>query len=575
MFFCECARILGLRFPVILRQIAVPVLDNAAFGQERFAVLTGVEIVFTHKIGVFLSHFFGPGVVHLQAELRVKPQSLDRFVIQVEDRLYRAGLERVVRAGTLFEVVEIQDRLLVAEVVGHIGIVEIAAVGVVGRQVGIDRAGVARRTGKRIGVGDVGGVFVLSHEHRSAETQVFQQVVVGLQREVQTLESRTFGRSLFVVITAREVVAGLVAAAREADAVLLVQGHAVNLLAPVGAVLPEGVDRRLRFGGERREIPAVDKRRTLTGFVQDAGHAAHVLHEIERSVRGQSQFKIDFLRSVHQIEFLQVGTVGYEERCRDVDARGLVAGTLPGGDDDDAVGRAGAVDGRCGGIFQHGDVLDVGGVETRNRHVVEVVDVVFRRPVRGYVVAFERHAVQYPQRVGVAVQGHRTADLDFAGGARGARCGSRGESCDRTREHLVDARHAVACDVRHLDVGDRRRELALLDALVSGHHNGVHLAFRCREVDREIAFTRNVEGLRLVAEVADHDFLDAHGQFEGEAPLFVSDGSLRVVILGLGLFGRNEDGGAHQRRTVGTVEDLPGDLPCLLRQREQGADQNE
>ena len=226
-------------------------------------------------------------------------------------------------------------------------------------------------------------------------------------------------------------------------------------------------------------------------------------------------------------------------------------------------------------VAAHGDVLDVGRVETCDRHVVEIIDVLFRRPVRGDVVAFERHAVQHPQRVGVAVQRHRTADLDLAGSARGARRGGRGQTCDRAREHFIDARHAVAGDVRHLDIGDRRSQLAFLNALIAGHHDGVHLAFRRREVDREVAFSRDVDGLCLVAEVADHDFLDAHGQFEGETPLFVDDGSLRVVVLGLSLFGRDEDGGAYQRRTVGAVEDLAGDLPGLLGQRQQRTDQDE
>ena len=253
----------------------------------------------------------------------------------------------------------------------------------------------------------------------------------------------------------------------------------------------------------------------------------------------------------------------------------LVAAAFLGGDDDDAVGCAGSVDGRCRGVFQDGDVLDVGRVETGDRHVVKVVDVFLRRPVRGDVVAFERHAVQHPQRIGVAVQRHRTADFNLAGSARSACCGGRCQTCDRTREHLVDARHAVACDVRHFDIGDRRGQLALLDALVTRYHDGVHLVVGRREVDREVAFSRNIQGLCFVTEVADHDFFDAYGQFESEASLFVGDGSLRVVILGLSLFGRDEDGGAYQRRTVGAVEDLAGDLPGLLRQCEQRTDQDE
>lgn len=294
------------------------------------------------------------------------------------------------------------------------------------------------------------------------------------------------------------------------------------------------------------------------GLAQNAGHAAHVGLEIEPSVGGQPQFEIDLLRSVHQVQFVEVGTVRYEERRRNVDARGLVAAAFLGGDDDDAVGCAGSVDGRCRGVFQDGDVLDVGRVETGDRHVVKVVDVFLRRPVRGDVVAFERHAVQHPQRIGVAVQRHRTADFNLAGSAGApvvgvdVRPAIEPESISST---LATPSRAMS---DHFDIGDRRGQLALLDALVTRYHDGVHLVVGRREVDREVAFSRNIQGLCFVTEVADHDFFDAYGQFESEASLFVGDGSLRVVILGLSLFGRDEDGGAYQRRTVGAVEDLAG-----------------
>ena len=570
----EVAGVFGLCFPGVLRHIAVPVLDDTSLGHIRNAVHTRLERVFTGEIGVFLGHFLGHRVIDLQAELGEDAQSLHRLVVEIEDGLHRPRFEHILRAGPLFEEIEVQHIVVIALIYAHVGVVDIAAVGIVGVQIGVHRAGVLRRVGENVRIREVGAVFVLSYEHRGAEAQVFQQVVVGFHREIQTLESRSDGCSLFVVVAAREIVAGLVAAARDAEAVLLVERHLINLLAPVGAVLAQGIDGGLRFGRKRCEA-AFSKRSPFVGLVQNAGYAAHVLPVVEPSVGGQCQFEIDLLRGVHQVQFVEVGTVGHEERRRNVDARGLVAAAFLGGDDDDAVGCAGSVDGRRRGVFQHGDVLDVGRVETRDRHVVEIIDVLFRRPVRGDVVAFERHAVQHPQRVGVAVQRHRTADLDLAGSARGARRGGRGQTCDRAREHFIDARHAVAGDVRHLDIGDRRSQLALLDALIAGHHDGVHLAFRRREVDRKVAFSRDVDGLCLVAEVADHDFLDAHGQFESETPLFVDDGSLRVVVLGLSLFGRDEDGGAYQRRTVGAVEDLAGDLPGLLGQCQQRTDQDE
>ena len=243
----EGPRILGLRFPVVLRHIAVPVLDHAAFGHVAYAIDNGVAGVFTGEIGVLLSHLLGHRVIDLQSELGVEAQPLHRLVVEVEDRLDRPCLERVLRVVQLLEVVVVQH-VAVPLTGRHVGIVEIAAVGVVGRQIGVHHAGVARGVGKDVRVRNVGVVLVLSHEYRCAEAEVFQQVVIGLQREVQTLEARADSRSLLIVIAAREVVAGLVAAARDAETVLLVERHLINFLAPVGPVLTQGVDCCLRFG---------------------------------------------------------------------------------------------------------------------------------------------------------------------------------------------------------------------------------------------------------------------------------------------------------------------------------------
>lgn len=166
------------------------------------------------------------------------------------------------------------------------------------------------------------------------------------------------------------------------------------------------------------------------------------------------------------------------------------------------------------------------------------------------------HAVEHPQRVGVAVQRHGASDLDLAGRARSARGG-------------VDTRPAIEPESISSTLATPSR--AMSDILTEeidevslrfsmrwypGHHHGVHLVVRRREVDREIALARNIEGPGFVAEVADHDFPDACGQFEGEASLLVGDCSLRIVVFGLGLLGCDEDGCSHERRSVGAVEHL-------------------
>lgn len=55
----EDARILGLRLPGVLREIAVPVLDHAAFGQVLDTAYTRVIGIFAGEEGVFLRHLLG------------------------------------------------------------------------------------------------------------------------------------------------------------------------------------------------------------------------------------------------------------------------------------------------------------------------------------------------------------------------------------------------------------------------------------------------------------------------------------------------------------------------------------
>ena len=72
--------------------------------------------------------------------------------------------------------------------------------------------------------------------------------------------------------------------------------------------------------------------------------------------------ELHVLGSVHHARS-RVHDVGNAVLRRDAHGGLLLHLTLLGGDDDDTVGGAGTVDGRGGGIFQYGQVGDVGGVQ--------------------------------------------------------------------------------------------------------------------------------------------------------------------------------------------------------------------
>ena len=117
----------------------------------------------------------------------------------------------------------------------------------------------------------------------------------------------------------------------------------------------------------------------------------------------------------------------------------FLAGAL-GGDDDDTVGGAGAVDGGCGRVFQHVDALDVVGVE--------VID-----------ASFHRQAVHHEERVGLGVHRADAADGHLAAIGR--------ETCHAAFEVLHQARAVALLDLLGVDRGDGARNFLLLDFLIT------------------------------------------------------------------------------------------------------------
>ena len=143
----------------------------------------------------------------------------------------------------------------------------------------------------------------------------------------------------------------------------------------------------------------------------------------------------------------------------------------PGGDDDDAVGGSGSVDGRRGGILEHVDGDDVGRVDGIERGLIEAgrqgggAVAGGARDVSG--VGGHRHAVDDIERLVVAVGRDGTADVDVDRGARLGGVGRHVEAGDTPEQHVVHAGDGGVVDVFGLDarhgagqVLDRRAAVA-------------------------------------------------------------------------------------------------------------------
>ena len=217
------------------------------------------------------------------------------------------------------------------------------------------------------------------------------------------------------------------------------------------------------------------------------------------------------------------------------DARARLAGTL-GGDQDDACRGLRSVDRRRRRIFQHGDVLDVVGVD---------------------IVDLAGHAVD--QHIGVGCTfGHRRDAADADRG-RTARCGvGAGDRHARHRalKGLRNGRALAVEDRFASDRGERAREVFFPHGTVTHDDHFVHRGALLLEHDVEGGAIADGNGLGLIAQVGDDERSICDGLF-GQAQ--------EEVALGVGchaLLGPREDNGGAGNRLpfLGLYASLKGEV---------------
>ena len=287
------------------------------------------------------------------------------------------------------------------------------------------------------------------HHRVGAELEPFGGLLLDVGAERETLEGRTYGDALLVVVAARDVVIGLVGGPRNRELVVLEQGGIVeHLVEPVDVGLAQDV-----------VVFAVGEPDLL--LVPDA------------------------FVGVHQIP-VAVGDLRETELHAVVDLRPLGHAPAFGRDDDHAVGRARTIYRGGGGVLEHRDALDVGrvdGVEVGTGDGDPVEDV---------------------ERRGTRVDRVHAPDHHRCRRARLTRIGKYRQAGNLSLDGLVERRRRGVLDLFGLDGRYRSGNGALLADTVSDDHHVVErlcLALEGDVVGQRGAAARNREGGGLVADV--------------------------------------------------------------------------
>ena len=299
--FIPVFRIFGHRLPRPLVVVVFGHLVGSAVGQNRaFSVGEGVggkELFLAHRKGVLASVFREVIVVELQAELRGEFQAWERFQLGIENGHQLLVAAFVVAVGALLEDVEVERRIFLAL---HVGVVNVVALGVVGRHVGIGQSRIIDGIRKSVVISEIATLTAPICKHRRAELQHPIDLVIDLQREVEAVVFHARHVALLVVVAERGIVVGAVAAAREAHVVFLVENAAEEDVVPVGVDVAKSVDGRLCLGRECAPT-ALFIGVGEACVAQNLCHAALVF--AEGVVRGQKcQFEVGFLRRIEQIQ---------------------------------------------------------------------------------------------------------------------------------------------------------------------------------------------------------------------------------------------------------------------------------
>ena len=276
-----------------------------------------------------------------------------------------------------------------------------------------------------------------------------QPLVLGgeVRTEVVALASvvGTHVVALLVEVARRDHVGRVVAAAREADVVILLQRRLEDLIHVIGAV-PVLLQVADLLGRELGSQPRIG-----LGDIEQRG----VLPTLDR-----------------RIEHLGILHAHHRRKLHD---RSLVLLALLGRDEQYAVGGARSVDGGRTGILQHRNRLDIRGVELVEAGVVgnqsvdddqrfvvvhrtDTADVDVELVVGGVIAALLDHKARGGTLQGLREVGHRAFGdrlrLDLIHGAHGPAAGRRTVT---DHDHLVDQlRILLERDVDHRTVGHRQ-----------------------------------------------------------------------------------------------------------------------
>ena len=254
-----------------------------------------------------------------------------------------------------------------------------------------------------IGVGIETAVVALVVGNRTveleAEVDFGADPGIDLQRGRVTLRKLLPGRTLRYRRAHRRIVGGAFVTAGEAEGMVLCHGIAEKEVEPVGIAVDHLIDGGIEFGAAQSLGVVLVFEHLITEREVLAGIGKAGIEQIFR--------QLDAFAGIHQIEAAVIFAL--------VDGNGAVVSHLGravaaflGGHDNDAVGGLHTINGRCRGVFQDGNALDVVGIDTGNGITHQIlgifgqgVEVAALVPV--YTVVVENDAVEHPQRRGISI----------------------------------------------------------------------------------------------------------------------------------------------------------------------------
>ena len=476
------------------------------------------EFLLAHGVGVLVGIFAqGIGIL-LQAKLRGNLQIVGEAQLGIENCHHRTVAALGVGIGSLLEDIEVERGILLAL---HVGIVVVVTVLIVWSEVWVCQSGIIYRVGKAITISEIGVLLTLVGIYGSTHLEEFVHLVVGLQGDVVSGVAHTLHVTLLVGIAHGCIVIALVAATRDADVVLLGECIAEEDIIPVGIGVAELVN--LVLGCLAQRIPSACL--IGTGFAQAAEDACYPTLVLAIGVIRcqQTEFQVYLLIAVEQVEAVDIRLRHEGHLAREVDDR-CSRTSLLGGDDDDTIGCSRTVDGSGCSILEHGDVVDIGWIQSGDGSLVDIVDIlqIFHAWDIG---AIHRDTIEHPQRFLGTVDGSGTTDADLHRRTRCTRRGDGRKSGNLSGKCLVDVVDGTDFLIADFQGGYRRSQLASVQFLITRHHhlanllgvrfqNHLIVVFSCYNVDilgfesHESYGERLILGIHLEGELS---FVVGHG----------------------------------------------------------------